>query len=221
MHKKIIFIVLCVVLAVIIAVAAAFYNKFSKEYDDNNPISVIEKSDDSETDKNHQQNNETSAEEFGTSQAENEEQTEHTEQYEQNDNIAPDVEFYDINGNSVMLSDFFDKPLVLNFWATWCGPCKSEMPGFNRLYEQYKDRVNFVLVNVSDSEKTVSDFLEENGYSFPSYFDKTQIASYTYGASSIPLTFIMYKGGEIYGYRMGVLPEEALEKALKTVLGEE
>lgn len=136
-------------------------------------------------------------------------------------NAAPDVEFYNSNGNSVMLSSFYNKPVVLNFWATWCGPCKSEMPGFNRLYEKYKDKVNFVMLNVSDSEKTVADFLDENGYNFPVYFDKTQIASYTYGASSIPLTFVLHKGGEVYGYQIGVLREEALEGVIKTVLGEE
>ena len=137
------------------------------------------------------------------------------------ENSVPDVEIYNADGEKVMLSRFFGKPVVLNFWATWCGPCKSEMPGFNRLYEKYKDKVNFVMLNVSEDKKTVERFLKDNGYSFPVYYDKTQVASYTYGASSIPLTFVLDKGGELFGYQMGVLSEEALEDAIKTVLGDE
>lgn len=218
LNRKIMFVVLCIVLAAVIAGAAAFYNKFSQEYAGNNSINVIEKNDTAETDTKQHQSNEAPAEESDRVQAEDEQQT---QQSQQSENMAPDVEFFDSDGNSVMLSDFFDKPVVFNFWATWCGPCKSEMPGFNRLYGEYKDRVNFVMLNVSDSQDVVAEFLEENAYAFPVYFDKTQIAAYTYGANSIPLTFVLYKGGEVYGYQIGVLPEEALEQAIKTVLGEE
>ena len=140
---------------------------------------------------------------------------------EENQNIVPDVEIFDADEKPVMLSSFFDKPLVLNFWATWCGPCKSEMPGFNRLYDKYNDKVNFVMLNVSDDRKTVKEFIEKNSYSFPVYYDDTQIAAYTYGASSIPLTLVIHEGGEVYGYQIGVLPEDALEGAIKAVLKEE
>ncbi len=199
MNKKILFVVLCVVLVFLLVGAVFIYNELYEDYTDSDfEIQTVEK------DNNDDEN-----------------KSEQTEQNGQNENVAPDVEFYDADGNSLMLSHFFDKPLVLNFWATWCGPCKSEMPGFNRLYEEYQDRANFVMINVSDSEETVQDFLKENGYSLPVYFDKTQIASYTYGASAIPLTLVMYKGGIVYGYQSGTLPEEALEQALKTVLMEE
>lgn len=202
MNKKVLFAVLCIVLVVLLVGAVLIYNELYEDYTDSNfqmqTVGTDENIDDNSTSEPEQQ-----------------------PEQEQTDNKVPDVEFYDADGNAVMLSGFFDKPLVLNFWATWCGPCKSEMPGFNSLYEEYKDRVNFVMLNVSDSEKTVAEFLDESGYTFPPYFDKTQIASYTYGASSIPLTFVMYKGGEIYGYQSGILPEEALEEALKNVLAEE
>ncbi len=204
MNKKVLFVVLCATLLFLLVGAVFIYNELYEDYTDSNfEMQTVEK------DKNDEVNKSEETEQ-------NAEQD--TEQYE---NSVPDVEFFDAAGNSMMLSDFFDKPLVLNFWATWCGPCKSEMPGFNRLYDKYKDKVNFVMLNVSDSEQTVSDFLDENSFGFPVYFDKTQIASYTYGASSIPLTFVMYKGGVIYGYQSGVLPEQALEEALKTVLEEE
>lgn len=204
MNKKVLFVVLCIVLVFLLVGAVFIYNELYEDYTDSNfEIQTVEKDNNVNENKN------------GESENNKEQNT------QQNDNSAPDVEFFDADGNSYMLSHFFDKPLVLNFWATWCGPCKSEMPGFDKLYKKYGDRVNFIMLNVSDDNKTVSDFIDENGYSFPIYFDKTQIASYTYGASSIPLTFVIYPGGEVYGYQIGVLPEEALEKAIKTVLWEE
>lgn len=210
MNKKVLFVVLSAVLIALLVGAVFIYDELYEDYTDRNfQMQTV--------DKDKVVNESTvSAPEQETNQKTNQEPNQ-----EQSENTVPDVEFYDADGNAVMLSDFFDKPIVLNFWATWCGPCKSEMPGFNSLYEEYKDRVNFVFLNVSDSENTVAEFLDENGYSFPPYFDKTQVASYTYGASSIPLTFVMHKGGEMYGYQMGVLPEEALEEALKNVLEEE
>lgn len=206
MNKKVLFAVLSVVLIGLLVGAFFIYDGLYEDYTDSNfQMQTVDK-DENKND--------------GTA-PEPEQKHEQEDEQERTDNMVPDVEFYDADGNAVMLSDFFDKPLVLNFWATWCGPCKSEMPGFDRLYDKYKDKVNFVMLNVSDSEESVADFIKENGFGFPVYFDKTQIASYTFGASSIPLTFVMYKGGEIYGYQMGVLPEEALEEALKTVITEE
>ncbi len=138
--------------------------------------------------------------------------------------LVPDFEVYDEDGNAVRLSDFFGKPIVINFWATWCGPCKSEMPGFDNLYKAYGDRVHFLMVNCTDGKRetreTVREYIEREGYSFPVYYDETQIAAYTYGASSIPITFLVTETGEPYGYKIGVFPEEALEEVIITLLEE-
>ena len=207
MNKKVLFPVLCVLLVILLVGAVMFYNRFSESYRERTEMNVVTENGGSA---DAQENNQSGTETNNNSNAET-----------NSENVAPDVEIFDADGNSIMLSSFYGKPVVLNFWATWCGPCKSEMPGFDRLYNKYKDRINFVMLNVSDNEKTASAFLEENEYGFPVYYDKTQIASYTYGASSIPLTFVLYEGGEVYGYQIGVLPEEALEAAIKTVLGDE
>ena len=69
---------------------------------------------------------------------------------------APDFTAYDADGNAVQLSDYFGKPLVLNFWASWCGPCKSEMPAFQQAYEQ-EDGVQFLLVNMTGGRETQAD----------------------------------------------------------------
>ena len=203
MIKKVLFVILCIVLIGIIVGAAVVYDKLYDDY--TGKQSEIQTVDNDDSDK------------VIDNASEKTEQDEGGEK----DNIVPDVEIFHENGSRVMLSEFFEKPVVLNFWATWCGPCKSEMPGFDNLYRKYGDRVNFVMLNVSDTREQVSEFLSENGYSFPVYYDESQAATYTYGASSIPLTFVIDRGGELYGYQIGVLPEDALESAIKTVLGEE
>ena len=207
MNKKVLFPVLCVLLVILLVGAVMFYNRFSESYRERTEMNVVTENGGSA---DAQENNQSGTETNNNSNAET-----------NSENVAPDVEIFDADGNSIMLSSFYGKPVVLNFWATWCGPCKSELPGFDRLYNKYKDRINFVMLNVSDNEKTASAFLEENEYGFPVYYDKTQIASYTYGASSIPLTFVLYEGGEVYGYQIGALPEEALERVIKAVLGED
>ena len=82
--------------------------------------------------------------------------------------LAPDFIVYDSEGNEVALSDFLGQPVVLNFWASWCGPCKSEMPDFQEVYEEYGEEVQFLMVNLTDgSQETVesaSDYIANNGY---------------------------------------------------------
>ena len=78
--------------------------------------------------------------------------------------LAPDFNVYDKDGNTVHLSVFFGKPIVLNFWASWCGPCQSEMPDFNEKYAELGDDIHFVMVNMTDGGRetveTASAFIE-------------------------------------------------------------
>ncbi|MBQ4347432.1 MAG: TlpA family protein disulfide reductase, partial [Firmicutes bacterium] len=88
--------------------------------------------------------------------------------------MAPDFTVYDSEGNAVMLSDFIGKPIVLNFWASWCGPCKMEMPEFNEAYAELGEDIQFLMVNVTtgrETQESASAFIEENGYSFPVFYD--------------------------------------------------
>ena len=86
----------------------------------------------------------------------------------------------DPQGNSYSLSQMLDKPVVLNFWASWCPPCKSEMPDFEKLYAIYGERVNFVMVSVDDTLEEAKDFYQGSGYTFPAYFDSEGSGSYIY-----------------------------------------
>lgn len=138
---------------------------------------------------------------------------------------VPDFTAYDSEGNEVKLSDFFGKPIVLNFWASWCGPCKKEMPYFEKAYVEYGDKVNFVILNATDgireTVKSASEHIKENGYTFPVYFDTERIAAYTYGVRSLPSTlFIDSDGSTVTGYA-GILSEKTLIANIESLLEEE
>ena len=138
------------------------------------------------------------------------------------DGLAPDFTVLNMEGNSVQLSDYFGKPLIINFWATWCGPCKSELPAFNNMYEKYKDDVNFLFVNLTDGSREtiegVTQFMEDEGYTFPVYFDTTMEAATAYGAYSIPMTILIDDEGVPVHSQAGALPEDAIEQFITVLL---
>jgi len=134
---------------------------------------------------------------------------------------APDFTVIDRNGKSVKLSDFAGKPMVLNFWATWCGPCKSELPAFNKLHAEYKNDVQFLMINLTDGQRETVDgverFLTQNGYVFPVYFDTKYEASYAYSAYSIPLSIFIDKDGNIVQSYLGAMSEETLRSFIEEI----
>ena len=148
-----------------------------------------------------------------------------TEGSEAPDTAAPDVLLTDRDGNEVHLSDFAGKPIILNFWASWCGPCKSEMPDLEEAYLKYGDEIHFLMVNCTDgSRETVqiaSDFIADAGYTFPVYFDTTYEAAYTYGASSIPLTYFIDAEGNLTAYYMGAMSASILQQGIDMIYTEE
>lgn len=137
-------------------------------------------------------------------------------------NYAPDFEVLDNDGNTVRLSDFRGKPVVLNFWATWCPPCKAELPDFDRSAATYGDEVTFLMVNLTDGGRdTVSgvrEFVAANGYTFPVYFDTRYSAANAYRVSSIPTTYFINAEGEIVSYKVGMVSASELEKGIQSLL---
>lgn len=135
---------------------------------------------------------------------------------------AEDFTFYDYNGNEVQLSDYFGKPIVLNFWASWCGPCKSEMPDFQEVYEEYGDQVQFLMVNLTDgsyeTEEDAKSLITSKGYTFPVFFDLDQDGAKTYVITSIPTTMIINSGGYIVKTNIGAMEGSTLTGLLDNLL---
>lgn len=134
---------------------------------------------------------------------------------------APDFVVTDMDGNEVKLSDFQGKPVIVNFWASWCGPCKSEMPDFEEMYQQYGEEIHFVMVNMTDgSRETVevaSEFIAEQGYTFPVYFDTQYSAAITYGVTSIPATYFIDAQGNAVAYARSVINAETLQMGIDMI----
>ena len=164
--------------------------------------------------------------------AANENQHQSTEEDSSSSTIpAFDFTLTDQYGNEHTLSDYKGKVVFLNFWATWCPPCRKEMPDIQRLYEEYnfnQDDVVFLGVASPRGEKNkntreidmdgIMDFLEENGYTFPVVFDETGEVFDQYGISALPTTFLINKNGIFYGYAPGMLTKEIMENIIKETL---
>lgn len=136
--------------------------------------------------------------------------------------LAPDFTVYDKDGNEVHLSDFAGKPIVLNFWASWCSPCKSEMPDFNQAYLDYGEEVSFLMVNMTDGNRetveSASAFIEEQGYEFPVFYDTDYDAALTYGAYALPTTYFIDAEGYAVAWAQSALSAENLQKGLDMIL---
>jgi thiol-disulfide isomerase/thioredoxin len=116
---------------------------------------------------------------------------------------APDFAVQDLAGKQVKLSDFRGKVVFLNFWATWCPPCRAEMPSMQRVYEKYKDKIAFMAVDMQEKKDKVAPFVQKEGYTFPIYLDERGAAAMMYGIQSIPTTFIVDKQGNIAAAAIG------------------
>lgn len=134
----------------------------------------------------------------------------------------PDFTVYDVDGNPHKLSDFRGKPVILNFWATWCGYCEMEMPDFEDKYQQYGDQIHFLMVDVTDgSQETVekaSAFIAEKGYTFPVYYDTAMEATASYGTGGLPVTYFIDAEGYFVAWQQGMLSAETLQKGIDMVL---
>jgi len=107
-----------------------------------------------------------------------------------------DIDLQGINAPSTNMKNFRNKPVFLNFWGTWCAPCRKEWPSIQKLYDRRKDQVDFVLIAMKDEEATVRKFLKENNYTVPVYIAQSPISEKIL-PKAFPTTFLLDKNGRI------------------------
>jgi thiol-disulfide isomerase/thioredoxin len=199
MNQKTRTILSIVVFALFIGLAVFAYNVLSKDVSPQNMIASA------------QNGRNASQETFPAAQNEENEKTE-----------AYDFTVIDSDGNSVKLSELLGKPTVLNFWASWCPPCISEMLEFDEVYAEVGEDINFMMVDIVDGQRetkeTGAQYIEEQGFSFPVYFDTEQEAAYAYGIMSIPTTLFIDKDGYIVTGAQGAIDAETLRKGIDLIM---
>ena len=217
--------------------ASALYSSLSKNYKPDalslnqttteNSVPNTADTVSSENSKEHNSSQETTTEENGNN-ANSETTTENESEESSTKNpeltLAPDFTVFDLEGNKVHLTDFFGKPIIVNFWASWCGPCKMEMPDFDVAYNTYKDDIVFLMVNMTDgSRETVekaSEFIAQSGYSFPVYYDTEYSAAITYSVASLPTSYFLNSKGELVAHAKGAIDADTLQRGIDMIYNE-
>jgi peroxiredoxin len=128
---------------------------------------------------------------------------------------APDFELNTLAGETIKLSDYRGKKVILNFWATWCPPCKAEMPHMQNFYEEYNDQgVEILAVNLTNMDKgeeEVQKFVDEYGLTFTIPMDEEGFAGTTYQAFTIPTSYILDENGVITKKIVGPMDENMMK----------
>ena len=139
------------------------------------------------------------------------------------DNPTADFTVLDEEGNTVSLSEYFGQPIIVNVWATWCPPCRAELPYFDAAAEKYRDQILFMMIDLTDGandtvESATAFIREENGYSFPIYFYVDFSAVQAYQIDAIPVTLFIRADGSLLHQQIGAMDEATLESYIQQLL---
>ena len=136
-------------------------------------------------------------------------------------NLAPDFTLQTIDGRQVTLSDYTTgegQPVVLNFWATWCPPCRVEMPYFNRASAKYEGRTAVLSINQAESPETIEDFAVRNGLTYPLLIDQEMKVNNLYGVLNLPTTIFIDRNGVVKEVLIGTISQAVLEDRIEGLL---
>ncbi len=129
--------------------------------------------------------------------------------------LAPDFTLVDLDGNQVTLSDFRGKTVFINFWATWCPPCRAEMPEIEAVYQEYKDRGVVVIgVDIQEPEGVVRQYVERGGFSWTFVLDTSGEVAVKYKVAAIPTSLFIDREGVIQAVNIGAMTKRAMENKL-------
>ena len=132
---------------------------------------------------------------------------------------APDFSLSALNGNMVSLKTLAGKPLFLNFWATWCPPCRAEMPDMEALHQALGDRIEIIGINQGEPPADVRGFVEEHGYTWTFLADQATEIGAVYGVRGYPTSLFINADGVITGRRVGTLSREEMAQQIRTAIG--
>jgi len=134
--------------------------------------------------------------------------------------VAPDFQLDTLDGQTITLSDLRGKPVLINFWASWCGPCVSEMPYLQEIYKEWSGRgIELLAINIGEDSSTVKGFMQKHNLSLPVLLDTQKAVARRYNIAGIPTTFFLDKDGIIQEKIIGAFPnKEAIEKRLDKII---
>lgn len=222
MKKYIGLIIGIVAFVLLIAGAGVLYTQLSEEYGTGQNLIVNEEAEEAKQEGNHKESaqQEAGKETEAVKESETGQGTDEGEA-EPEKVMAIDFTVENAEGEDVTLLSMVGKPMVLNFWASWCGPCKNELPDFQAAYEKYAGEVDFVMVNMTDgareTKEIASAYMAEQGFSLPVYYDTAQDAAYTYGVYSLPTTYFIAPDGEIVAGAQGMIDGDTLEYGISLI----
>ncbi len=132
--------------------------------------------------------------------------------------LAPDFVLTDLQGNKHRLSDYRGQGVFLNFWGTWCPPCKKEMPYINNQYQQFKDKgVQVLSVDIQESKLSVNQYADRYRLEFPIMIDTDKEVMNAYGIDPLPATFLIDKNGKVVQYHTGEMTENMVREFMEKI----